>query len=136
MHNIQIYIVTWYHVLHDLNYVGHLANKMICSFQNKPHFSKSAHVVQSNVAQTSYVFYSWASSSGIQWWVCTSHNYQDLQGIGWIHAMVYTKKLSQFNNFWYIFKFDASWWIFGKYFVMKICNGWWYMFNSIVMLWN
>jgi len=66
---------------------------MICSFKNKPHFSKWAHVVQSNVAQTCHVRYYWASSSGIQWRVCTSHNYQNLQGIGWIHAMVYTKKI-------------------------------------------
>jgi hypothetical protein len=66
MHNIQIYIATWYHVFHHLNYVGHPSNHMICLFNNKPHFNKWAHVVQSNVAQTCHVRYYWASSNGIQ----------------------------------------------------------------------
>jgi hypothetical protein len=55
---------------------------MICLFNNKPHFSKGAHVVQSNVAQTCHVHYYWASSSGIQWWVCTFHNYQNCKVLG------------------------------------------------------
>ncbi len=32
------------------------------------------------------------------------------------------KKLSQFDNFQYLWNFDISWWMFGKHFVNKILN--------------
>jgi hypothetical protein len=37
------------------------------------------------------------------------------------------KKLSQYDSFWYLSKFDASCWIFEKYFVVKNYNRWWFM---------
>ncbi len=32
------------------------------------------------------------------------------------------KKLSQFDNFQYLWNFDISWWMFGKHFATKIFN--------------
>jgi hypothetical protein len=39
--------------------------------------------------------------------------------MGWMHATVYTKKLSQFDSFQYLFEFHASWWKFGKSFSLN-----------------
>jgi len=127
MLNIQTYIATWYHVLHDLDYVGHPSN---CIWQIGTCSSKQClykHVMFVIIGRIVVVFND-EFVLPIIIKIC--------KVLGEFILWCTQKKLSQFNNFLYLFKFDASWWIFGKYFVMKICNGWWYMFNSIIMLWN
>jgi hypothetical protein len=44
------------------------------------------------------------------------------------------KKLSQFDNFQYMWNFDISWWMFGKHFVTKKFNQWWFTSQYVIVL--